>query len=190
MISEHSDHLVCACQPGMLRRSFLMSFLISAIHSGRRAFSKANSTSCRCHQWAHCHISWASDQSQLQAPPSQSCQLSVVQSAVLITAAALFSALQVWLFKFPVRAVQGLCCQSISAAAQVLLPLLTAAVAIIFLLRKAQSCPHSVLVTWVVGATPSRIGSGMPHGTGGGLVTHAAPTALVIASAHACGGQG
>jgi hypothetical protein len=51
------------------------------------------------------------------------------------------------------------------------------------LLIQAQRSPHSVDVTWLVGATPSRMGIGMPRDSDSGLgfVTHAAPTALVIA---------
>jgi hypothetical protein len=61
---------------------------------------------------------------------------------------------------------------------------LTAAVAHSLGFLKAQSLPHSVLVTWVVGAMPSRIGMEM-FGRRPGLVTQGAPTADVRARAQA-----
>lgn len=64
-------------------------------------------------------------------------------------------------------------------------PALTAAVAYIFGLMKAQSLPHSVLVTWMVGATPSKMGMEM-LGRWPGLVTQVAPTAEVMARVQLC----
>jgi hypothetical protein len=65
---------------------------------------------------------------------------------------------------------------------------LTAAVAHIFGLMKAQSLPHSVLVTCMVGATPSKMGMEM-LGRWPGLVTQVAPTADVMARVQLCAWQ-